>query len=93
MFVGVLRLTFHIPHARSLKDKRHVVRKFPLRYDPLYWGAVFPLGMYTVATVRLSQAVEVPELMGIAHAFVFVAIAAWAATLVGLARALTSTSD
>src|SRR5512140_2560760 len=28
MFVGVLRLTFHIPHARSLKDKRQVVRKF-----------------------------------------------------------------
>src|SRR5439155_14083 len=28
MFVGVLRLTFHIPHARSLKEKRHVVRKF-----------------------------------------------------------------
>ena len=28
MFVGVLRLTFHIPHARSLKDKRRVVAKF-----------------------------------------------------------------
>jgi uncharacterized protein YlxP (DUF503 family) len=28
MFVGVLRLTFHVPHARSLKDKRSVVRKF-----------------------------------------------------------------
>lgn len=28
MFVGVLRLTFHIPHARSLKDKRRVVHKF-----------------------------------------------------------------
>ena len=27
MFVGVLRLTFHIPHARSLKDKRRVVSK------------------------------------------------------------------
>jgi uncharacterized protein YlxP (DUF503 family) len=27
VFVGVLRLTFHIPHARSLKDKRSVVRK------------------------------------------------------------------
>jgi uncharacterized protein YlxP (DUF503 family) len=26
--VGVLRLTFHVPHARSLKDKRSVVRKF-----------------------------------------------------------------
>src|SRR5258708_23763638 len=28
MFVGVLRLTFHVPHARSLKEKRRVVRKF-----------------------------------------------------------------
>jgi uncharacterized protein YlxP (DUF503 family) len=27
-FVGVLKLTFHIPHARSLKEKRSVVRKF-----------------------------------------------------------------
>ncbi len=27
MFVGVLRLTFHIPSARSLKDKRRVVQK------------------------------------------------------------------
>jgi uncharacterized protein YlxP (DUF503 family) len=27
MIVGVLRLTFHIPHARSLKDKRRVVQK------------------------------------------------------------------
>jgi uncharacterized protein len=28
LFVGILRLTFHIPHAQSLKDKRSVVRKF-----------------------------------------------------------------
>jgi uncharacterized protein YlxP (DUF503 family) len=28
MFVGVLRLTFHVPHARSLKDKRRVVQRF-----------------------------------------------------------------
>ena len=28
MFVGVLRLTFHVPHARSLKDKRRVVMRF-----------------------------------------------------------------
>jgi uncharacterized protein len=28
MYVGVLRLTFHVPHARSLKDKRRVVLKF-----------------------------------------------------------------
>jgi uncharacterized protein YlxP (DUF503 family) len=28
MFVGVLRLGLHVPHARSLKDKRRVVLKF-----------------------------------------------------------------
>lgn len=28
MVVGVLRLTFHVPHARSLKEKRAVTRKF-----------------------------------------------------------------
>ncbi len=28
MFVGVLRLSFHVPGARSLKDKRQVVRSF-----------------------------------------------------------------
>ena len=28
MFVGVLRLVLHIPHARSLKEKRSVVRRF-----------------------------------------------------------------
>ncbi len=28
MYVGVLRLEFHIPHARSLKDKRSTVRRF-----------------------------------------------------------------
>jgi uncharacterized protein YlxP (DUF503 family) len=28
MIVGVLRLVFHVPHARSLKDKRRVVQKF-----------------------------------------------------------------
>jgi uncharacterized protein YlxP (DUF503 family) len=28
MFVGVLRLEFHLPRARSLKDKRQIVRSF-----------------------------------------------------------------
>lgn len=28
MFVGVLRLTLHIPAAQSLKDRRRVVRSF-----------------------------------------------------------------
>ena len=67
---------------------RHVVSRFPLRYDPLYWGAVFPLGMYTVCTVRLSQAIDAPFLMAIPRVFVFVALAAWALTMAGLVHDL-----
>jgi uncharacterized protein len=28
MFVGLLRVSFHLPGARSLKDKRQIVRSF-----------------------------------------------------------------
>jgi tellurite resistance protein TehA-like permease len=56
---------------------RHVSQRFPLHYDPLYWGAVFPLGMYTVCSLRLSQALDIPWLLTLAGRFVFVALLAW----------------
>jgi tellurite resistance protein TehA-like permease len=80
--------TWWIPMLVILGAWRHVYCRFPLRYDPLYWGAVFPLGMYTVATVRLSQAIDAPVLMAIPRAFVFVAVTAWGAALAGLIGAL-----
>jgi tellurite resistance protein TehA-like permease len=44
---------------------------------------VFPLGMYSVCTVRLSQSIDVPFLMPLARVFAYVALAAWSATFVG----------
>jgi tellurite resistance protein TehA-like permease len=78
--------TWWIPMLLVLGLWRHVYRRFPLVYDPLYWGAVFPLGMYTVATVRLSQAVAAPFLIEIARYFVFVALAAWVLVAIGMVR-------
>jgi tellurite resistance protein TehA-like permease len=73
-----------IPMLISLGVWRHIFSKFPLRYDPLYWGAVFPLGMYTVATVRISAALDVARLSAIARPFVYVALGAWCLVAVGL---------
>jgi uncharacterized protein YlxP (DUF503 family) len=44
MFVGVLRLTFHIPHARSLKEKRGVVRKFRDRVRARFHVSIAEVG-------------------------------------------------
>jgi tellurite resistance protein TehA-like permease len=76
--------TWWIPMLVILGIWRHLYRKFPLRYDPLYWGAVFPLGMYTVCTLRLSQAVAAPYLASFAAGFVYVALAAWCLTAFGM---------
>ncbi len=80
--------TWWIPMLLVLGIWRHVVRKFPLRYDPLYWGAVFPLGMYTAATIRLSHALDAPDLIAIAWGTGVAALVAWGLSFVGMAKHL-----
>ena len=80
--------TWWIPMLVILGIWRHGVRKFPLRYDPLYWGAVFPLGMYTVCTARLSRAVDAAFLISISRVFVYIALAAWCIVMAAMTTRL-----
>lgn len=67
---------------------KHGVRRAPLRYTPMFWSLVFPLGMYALASLRLSLAAEFPPLRVVAETMVWVALAAWVATAFGLVDAV-----
>lgn len=78
--------TWWIPMLLVLGVWRHVCKRYPLAYDPLYWGAVFPLGMYAASTEQLSLALDLPFLQPIPGVFLHVALLAWAATFAGAVR-------
>jgi tellurite resistance protein TehA-like permease len=76
--------TWWIPLLLALGFWRHVYKRFPLKYDPQYWGMVFPFGMYTVCTLQLSNAIDFPPLLVIPRYFVYLALAGWLAVSLGL---------
>lgn len=84
--------TWWIPLLFILGFWRHVYKRFPLRYDPQYWGMVFPLGMYTVCTFQLSKAIDFPALLVIPRVFVYLALMGWVAAFIGLFRTLVFSS-
>ena len=80
--------TWWIPLLIGLSLWRGLVMHHPLRYDPQLWAIAFPLGMYTVATYRISAALDLPFLAAIPVVSIYVALAAWAILAAGLPVAL-----
>ena len=76
--------TWWIPMLLVLGIWRHAVRRVVFTYDALYWGLVFPLGMYSVCTHRLVETFNLPFLAWISRGFAVVAIIAWIFTFSGL---------
>jgi len=81
--------TWWIPMLVVLVVWRHVYARFPLRYDPLYWGAVFPLGMYAACTFEMAHALNLEFLYPVVPYLAYAALAAWATASAGLVRALS----
>jgi tellurite resistance protein TehA-like permease len=84
--------TWWIPMLAILATWRYVYKRFPLEYDPLYWGAVFPLGMYTACTFQMAQAMQLDFLFVLPRFFIYIALMAWLATFLGLCRTACSGS-
>lgn len=80
--------TWWIPMLVVLSIWRHVYKRFPLRYDPLYWGAVFPLGMYATCTQQMLRAMEFDLLKFLPQIFLIVALGTWSIAFIGLLRDL-----
>ncbi|MDP1902437.1 MAG: tellurite resistance/C4-dicarboxylate transporter family protein [Rubrivivax sp.] len=80
--------TWWIPMLFIFGLWKHVANRVPLSYEPALWSAVFPLGMYAVASARLGLAAEFPPLQWISHGMIWVALAAWTLLLGSMIRRL-----
>jgi tellurite resistance protein TehA-like permease len=67
---------------------KYAVKREPLVYTPAFWGLVFPLGMFALASARLSLASDFELLQHVSSIMVWIALIAWAATAIGLARSM-----
>jgi len=76
--------TWWIPLLFILMIWRHVYMRYPLTYDPTYWGMAFPLAMYTTGSFQLFTALDLPFMLILPRGFVFLAVTVWIGTFAGL---------
>jgi tellurite resistance protein TehA-like permease len=76
--------TWWIPLLVIFGVWKHGVHRAPLSYTPLLWSMVFPLGMYSLATARLSLAADFSALHTGARGTMWIALAVWIATALTL---------
>jgi tellurite resistance protein TehA-like permease len=80
--------TWWIPMLLILAVWRHVAKRLRFVYNPLYWGAVFPLGVYAVATYQLAEVTKLQFILWIQQGFTYIALTVRLATFAGMIRRL-----
>jgi tellurite resistance protein TehA-like permease len=84
--------TWWIPLLVLLGIWKHGVHRRALDYTPMLWSIVFPLGMYAVASFRLSGMIGAAPLQSWSLVMAWIALAAWCATACGLTVASARTA-
>ncbi|MFA5488617.1 MAG: hypothetical protein WC284_05280 [Candidimonas sp.] len=78
--------TWRIPMLLCLGLWRYGFQRFPFRYEPSYWGAIFPLGMYAACTWHLNRAMDFAFLDFLPPAFLYAALLGWLLTFTAMIR-------
>jgi Voltage-dependent anion channel len=84
--------TWWIPLLILLGLRRYVRRRWPLSYEPALWSAVFPLGMYSVATLSFGKVARLGFMEPLGRFMLWVAVAAWVVVAVAALSRLNQRS-
>ncbi|MDH5434960.1 MAG: tellurite resistance/C4-dicarboxylate transporter family protein [Gammaproteobacteria bacterium] len=79
--------TWWIPLLVIIGIWKHIYLRVPLKYEPMQWSIVFPLGMYTVATENLALSAEFHPLIYLSMGMLWVAAASWFVLMIFFIRA------
>ncbi len=74
-----------LPVMVALGVWRHGFQRVPLRYTPMLWSIVFPLGMFAASGMSLGGTDRVPLATWIGRELMWVALAVWALTYLAMA--------
>jgi tellurite resistance protein TehA-like permease len=83
--------TWWVPLLVILGFWRHARRHWPLTYEPTLWSVVFPLGMYSVATLTYGQQAHLGFMEPLARVMFWVSVAFWVLVAAGFVSRVAGT--